>query len=234
MQAAATRALKYLPAESVIRTKVFPVVKPFHNSFVFDVDSDPAIFLYVDPSVSPASLENTVAHEMHHIGLSSLDKQYEQRVASLPPAANHVAKWKGAFGEGQAMLAAAGGPDADPVATGSEELKENWERGKHDVNRDLEKVGDFLLQVLNGSLQGGAIGQKGSEWFGLQGPWYTVGYKMAVMVEKLRPRRAHRSPARRAISAGSLQCRSARDERAPSARAIRHCGQPEAPCALAS
>ena len=82
------------------------------------------------------------------------------------------------------MLAAAGGPDSDPVATSSQELKDNWTKGMHDFNEDLRKVSDFFLEVLNGNLQGDAIGQKGSEFFGLQGPWYTVGYKMAVIVER--------------------------------------------------
>lgn len=124
LQEAATRVLEYLPAESVIRTKVFPVIKPLHNSSVFDLDTDPVIFLYVDPSVSRASFENTVAHDMHHIGLSSIDKRYEQKVAPLPPAGNRVARWMGAFGEGEAMLAAAGAPHADPVATASHEVRE--------------------------------------------------------------------------------------------------------------
>jgi hypothetical protein len=184
LRGAAMRALQYLPAESVIRTKVFPLIKPLHNSFVFDMETDPAIFLYLDPSVSAAAFENTVAHEMHHIGLSSIDKLYEQKIASLPPTANRVARWMGAFGEGEAMLAAAGGPDVDPVATASQELKDNWTKGMRDFNEDLRKVSDFFLQVLNGNLQGDAIGQKGSEFFGLQGPWYTVGYKMAVIVER--------------------------------------------------
>ena len=127
---------------------------------------------------------------MHHIGLSSIDKQYEQKVASLPPAANRVALWMGAFGEGQAMLAAAGGPDIDPVATASQEEKDNWARGKREFNEDLGNVSEFFLQVLNGKLQGEAVDQKGSEFFGLQGPWYTVGYKMAMIVEKRYGRRA--------------------------------------------
>jgi hypothetical protein len=184
LRAAATRVLQYLPAESVIRTKVFPLIKPFHNSFVFDMDTDPAIFLYIDPSESSASFENTVAHEMHHIGLSSIDKQYEQKIASLPLAASRVAKLMGLFGEGEAMLAAAGGPDADPVSTETQEIKDNWARGKREFNADLGKVSDFFLQVLDGKLQGDAISQKAFEFFGLQGPWYTVGYKMAVIVEK--------------------------------------------------
>lgn len=45
LQEAATRVPEYLPAECVIRTKVFPVIKPLHNSFVFDLDVDPGIFL---------------------------------------------------------------------------------------------------------------------------------------------------------------------------------------------
>lgn len=184
LPAAAARVLHYLPAESVIHAKVFPLIKPLINSFVFDMDSDPAIFLYIEPDTSPASFEITVAHEMHHIGLSSVDKQYEEKIALLPPAARRVAQWMGAFGEGEAMLAAAGGPDVDPVATESQEIKDNWARGKREFNADLGKVSDFFLQVLDGKLQGEAIGQKGSEFFGLQGPWYTVGHRMAVIVEK--------------------------------------------------
>jgi putative zinc-dependent peptidase DUF5700 len=184
LRAAATRVLQYLPAESVIRTKVFPLIKPLDNSFVFDMDTDPAIFLYIDPSESPASFENDVAHEMHHIGLSSIDKLYEQKIAPLPLAASRVAKLMGLFGEGEAMLAATGGPDADPVSTETQEIKDNWARGKREFNTDLGKVSDFFLQVLDGKLQGDAISQKAFEFFGLQGPWYTVGYKMAVIVER--------------------------------------------------
>jgi len=184
LQAAGRRVLPYLPSEAVIRTKVFPVIKPMHNSFVFEADTDPAIFLYLDPAVSLASFENTVAHEMHHIGLGSTDKAYEQKLASLPAAARQVALWMGAFGEGEAMLAAAGGPDVDPVASSREELKQNWARGKREFNENLTKVNDFFLQVLNGKLQGEAVDQRAFEFFGLQGPWYTVGYQMAVIVEK--------------------------------------------------
>ena len=184
LRAAATRMLQYLPPESEIRTKVFPLIKPLENDFVFDMDTDPAIFLYIDPSESAASFEHDVAHEMHHIGLSSVDKQYEQKIASLPHTAKRTAELMGLFGEGEAMLAAAGGPDVDPVATESQEIKDYWVRGKRDFNSDLTKVSDFFLQVLNGKLQDEAIGEKASEFFGLQGPWYTVGYKMAVMVER--------------------------------------------------
>ena len=40
------------------------------------------------------------------------------------------------------------------------------------------------MQVLNGKLEGEAVERRASEFFGLQGPWYTVGYRMAVIVER--------------------------------------------------
>jgi hypothetical protein len=184
LAAYANRILPYLPPDSVIRTKVYPVIKPKHNSFVFEVDTDPAIFLYLEPGKSPESFANTVAHEMHHIGLNSIDKQYNGIIASLPEPARTVAEWMGAFGEGEAVLAAAGGPESNPVATGTPELKANWERGQRDFNQDLQLVNVFFLDVLNGKLKGDAIDEKGFTFYGLQGPWYTVGYHMAVMVEK--------------------------------------------------
>jgi Putative zinc dependent peptidase (DUF5700) len=101
LRAAAGRVLLYLPAEATIRTKVFPVIKPLHNSFMLEAGNDPAIFLYLDPAVSPEAFLNTVAHEMHHIGLSSTDHAYEQQLASLGPAAQRAALWMGAFGEGK-------------------------------------------------------------------------------------------------------------------------------------
>ena len=49
---AAKLALAYLPKDANVRAKIYPVIKPRENSFVFDVDTDPAIFLYLDPAVS--------------------------------------------------------------------------------------------------------------------------------------------------------------------------------------
>ena len=68
---AARRALAYLPKEARIKAKIYPVIKPKDNSFVFDVKTDPAIFLYLDPAVSREQFENTLAHELHHIGYGS-------------------------------------------------------------------------------------------------------------------------------------------------------------------
>ncbi|HAR37078.1 MAG TPA: hypothetical protein DCR87_09335, partial [Acidobacteria bacterium] len=71
MKAAAVRALAYLPAGTMIRAKIYPVIKPKTNSFVFELETDPAIFLYLNPEMNATQLENTVAHELHHIGLAA-------------------------------------------------------------------------------------------------------------------------------------------------------------------
>jgi hypothetical protein len=108
---AARLALAYLPKDSRIRAKIYPVIKPRENSFVFDVRNDPAIFLYLDPGVSREKFENTLAHELHHIGYGSgcPSKQTSEEIAKLQPSARTVVEMISAFGEGFAMLAAAGG-----------------------------------------------------------------------------------------------------------------------------
>jgi hypothetical protein len=179
------RILDYLPSEARIRAKVFPVIKPRRNSFVYDLGTDPTIFLYLDPDVTEAQFENTVAHEMHHIGLASISDQTRKIEDSLPPRVGMAVEWVGAFGEGLAMLAAAGGPDIHPHAVSPPETRARWDKDMANFNSDLKDVERFLFDVVEGRLQTDKeVAEKGSSFLGVQGPWYTVGYKMAVLVEK--------------------------------------------------
>ena len=181
----AEQVLAYLPADAFLHAKVYPVIKPGRNSFVWELSSDPTIFLYLDPEVSREKFENTVAHELHHIGLGSVGPIYDRKIAALPEPAHTVADWMGAFGEGMAMLAAAGGPDVDPHAASSAKEHARWEHDMGEFNDNLRAVNGFFLDILNGKFANGdAVEEKGGSFFGTQGPWYTVGYKMSVMVEK--------------------------------------------------
>jgi len=185
MNELAERDLQYLPPSAVIRAKVYPIIKPGINSFVWEASSNPAIFLYLDPEVSRAKFENTVAHELHHIGFASVESGYDKKIAALPARARAAAEEMGAFGEGFAMLAAAGGPDVDPHAASSAKEHARWQHDMANFNADLQSVNAFFLDVLNGKFPNqDAIDEKATSFFGVQGPWYTVGYKMAVMVEK--------------------------------------------------
>lgn len=185
MKAAARRTLAYLPASATVRTKVFPLIKPKLNSFVFDLDTDPAIFLYLDPTISKQAFASTVSHEMHHIGLSSIDKIYAATIASLPSAPKMAAEAMGAFGEGEAVLAAAGGPDVPPDQYEAVDVRQNWARGMQAFNQDLRTLNQFFLDVAQAKLTEDAANQKAMSFLGdIQGPWYTVGYKMASIVEK--------------------------------------------------
>jgi len=143
----AARALAYLPGDAVIYAKVFPVVKPKTNSFVFEVSSDPTIFLYLDPGLNRAQFENTVAHELHHIGYASIDARVEAKLKDLPPDEHAAVEWAGAFGEGFAMLAAAGGPDVHPHAVSKPEDRARWDHDMANFNQDLKPVEKFLLDV---------------------------------------------------------------------------------------
>lgn len=185
LAASAQRALAYLPEQAVIRAKVFPEIKPKTNSFVFDTATDPAIFLYLDPEQSAAKFENTVAHELHHIGYSSVAPLARTRQNNLPPNLKPAVDWMGAFGEGFAMLAAAGGPDVDPHAASSPEEHARWDHDLANFNSDLGALQQFFLDIISGRLSAQDANEKASTFYGdAQGAWYTVGYKMSVIVEK--------------------------------------------------
>jgi hypothetical protein len=183
---AARRALAYLPDRAIIAAKIYPVIKPKKNSFVFELDSDPAIFLYLDPTLSQERFINTLAHELHHIGFSSIERVLRETPdwQNLSNAHQDALEWVTAFGEGLAMLAAAGGPEVHPHALSPEEDRRRWEADLDNFNQDLPRLDKFLTDVLSGTLHGEAAMKAGYEFFGVQGPWYTVGWQMAVLIEK--------------------------------------------------
>ena len=187
LSAASARALAYLPAGTQIRAKVYPVIKPKTNSFVFELQTDPAIFLYLDPEVSAAKFENTVAHELHHVGQAAacLPVYEGEEIKKKPAEIRTVLEWIGAFGEGVAMLAAAGGPGVHPHAVSPASDRERWDKDIVNFNTDLKKVEGFFLDMLDGRLkEEEAIREVAFSFFGIQGPWYTVGWKMAVLIEE--------------------------------------------------
>ncbi len=182
---AARLALAYLPKQARIRAKIYPVIKPRTNSFVFDVTTNPAIFLYLDPAASKEKFENNLAHEFHHIGYSSCcpSKQTSEEIAKLPQLTQGTVKMIGAFGEGFAMLAAAGGPSVHPHAVSNSDERARWDKAVANFNDDLKKVETFFLDVLENRLTEDQRTKTYFSFFGIQGPWYTVGWKMAVVIE---------------------------------------------------
>ena len=182
----AQMALAYLPKNAYIRAKIYPVIKPKDNSFVFEVGENPAIFLYLDSKVDKAEFENTVAHELHHIGYgtSCPSPEADAEIKKLSPEMQEVVRWIGAFGEGFAMLAAAGGPDIHPHTTGLAEDKARWDHDVANFNDDLCKVERFFLDLSAGKLTKDQEMETASSFFGTQGPWYTVGWQMSVVIEK--------------------------------------------------
>jgi hypothetical protein len=188
---AANVALAYLPKQARLQAKIYPVIKPRENSFVFELDSDPAIFLYLDPTMKKDKFENYLAHELHHVGYGTAcpTPHTSEAIAQLPPNARTVIKYIGAFGEGFAMLAAAGGPDVHPHATSDAANRARWDRDVANFDQDFRKVEKFFLDVLAGDLTEAQIGETVSTFFGEQGAWYTVGWKMCVLIEKTFGRR---------------------------------------------
>jgi hypothetical protein len=180
---AAEKALAYLPPGTRIRVRVHLLIKPETNSFVFQPASDPAIMLYLDPSRSRAQLENTVAHELHHIGYASACRSSPDAGADSPVST--VRQWLGALGEGIAMLAAAGGPKIHPHATSPREDRARWDRDLANAPADLRRVEKFLLDVVDRRVvDPDSISRVAMGFFGVQGPWYTLGWLMGATVER--------------------------------------------------
>jgi hypothetical protein len=168
------------------------VIKPRDNSFVFDLDTDPAIFLYLDPEVTQAEFENTLAHELHHIGFGTVcpTTQTKDELSRLPKNRQPVLTYTRAFGEGFAMLAAAGGSDAHPHAASKQPERARWDRDVAHFDADLRRVERFFLDVLANRLSEEQIGAAVAPFYGEQGAWYTVGWKMGVVIEKTLGRQA--------------------------------------------
>ncbi|MDP4176154.1 MAG: DUF5700 domain-containing putative Zn-dependent protease [Bacteroidota bacterium] len=187
LNAMAKRALKYLPEGASIKAKIYPVIKPRTNSFVFEMDKDPAIFLFIDPSKTKDKFENTVTHELHHIGYAlSCESSEMAKDSLLNENARITVNWIGAFGEGFAMLAAAGSPDIHPHTFSSQEDRKRWDKDVSNFNNDLKDLEKFFLDILDKKLTKEEIEEKGFSFMGTtQGPWYTVGYKMSVVIEKI-------------------------------------------------
>jgi hypothetical protein len=187
----ARKASNYLPADASIRAKIYPVIKPRDNSFVFEVKENPAIFLYLDPSVTKAQFENTLAHELHHIGFGTACPKAatDEELKLLPEEKQTVFRWVGAFGEGLAMLAAAGGADTHPHKFSKPEDRARWDADVKNFDSNLREVEAFFDDVLAKRLTGAPVSEKAFTFFGTQGAWYTVGWKMSVVIEKTFGRR---------------------------------------------
>jgi hypothetical protein len=186
MAAIGKHDLEWLPAGATIRARVFPEIKPRQNSFVWKAapSDPPTIFLAVQKQ-SRDSFENTVAHELHHIGLDSLEARQEALQAGLPAQVKLAMKWMGAFGEGEAMLAAAGSDERHPHWEDDAVARARWDSEMMHFNADLNSVQDLLLDILNGKLTTDAeIQKRAAPFWGYQGAWYTVGYEMAALVDK--------------------------------------------------
>lgn len=185
-RAAAAAARVYLPRGARLRGTIYPSIKPRQNSFVFELTTHPAIFFYMNPDERQAVSENTLAHELHHVGFAAACQGgVETKQARYPEATRHVIDMVGSFSEGLAMVAAAGGPDVHPHAGSPSEIRAGWDRDVATFDQDVRKVEALFLDVLEGRLTDEAeIQKRHMDFFGFQGPWYTVGWRMAVTIEQ--------------------------------------------------
>jgi hypothetical protein len=89
------------------------------------------------------------------------------------------------FGEGLAMLAAAGGPAVHPHAASDSADRNRWDRDIADISTAFRTLEGFFLDVLDGRVtRSDSVVSRAVTFYGVQGPWYTVGWTMASVVER--------------------------------------------------
>lgn len=182
---AAARVFAYLPAGTELRARIYPVVKPLTNSFVWDLQRNPAIFFYLNPEEATAKSENTLAHELHHVGVASACRGRND----IGGTAGAARRWMSGFAEGLAVLAAAGGADVHPHAASTPAERAVWERDVARWKEDFVEVERFLLDVARGRAgDDAAVARRGMRFINAdsipQGAFYTVGWKMGAMIER--------------------------------------------------
>ena len=74
-------------------------------------------------------------------------------------------------------------PDVHPHKFSPAKDRERWDRDIGNFNSDLQQADQFFRDTLNGRLNDEERNKRFLSFFGLQGPWYTVGWKMAVLIE---------------------------------------------------
>lgn len=184
VSSAARQALAYLPSGARIVARLYPEIKPHTNSFVFSPDSIPGIFLYVDPATTPKEFQNTLTHELHHIGLNSVCPSEPD--TSLKEPVRTLVYRMGGFGEGFAMLAAAGSPDSNAHYESDSASRNQWNRDVANHEANLRLLETFFLDVVEGRVTSpDSVNALAGQFYGGQGPWYTVGWKMSVTIEKV-------------------------------------------------
>lgn len=181
----ARRSLSYLPSGAKLRATIYPLIKPLKNSFVWDVEKNPAIMLYMDPAKSATEIQVTAAHELHHIGYSAScpSAEFKQWLARQDEKHQTAYYWLPALGEGFAVLCQTGGPSPNPYQSFDKETSDAWVEHYAKVKDSFPEVEQFFADVLNGKLDKEKAQEKAVSFYGMLGPWYTVGYFVATTIE---------------------------------------------------
>lgn len=181
-------ALAYLPAGTTITANVHLLIAPPPSAYVSrGLNGTPAVVVNLQSDRSAAKIENLIAHELFHIGYSAILKSITRDIAvdtSLPSNYLSVILEIASLSEGMATLAAAGAPDNHPHHASTPEGRKRWDVNMQSFDSHFNAIDRFFLDMIGGGLTQDEIVEMDSSFHGYLGPWYTVGWKVSVTIEK--------------------------------------------------
>lgn len=182
LQACAGRALKYLPVNATIFTTVHLVVLPQPNYFIYCTKTTSAVFISLSVGLPLDDIENILVHELHHIGFLSIELQ-NNYYSGFATSHMYALRLLGYFREGIALLAAAGSAHNHPIPSSNPDLRLLWDNSINDSINAHKKIEDIFNEIFKGNITHEELDAKSLSFCHILGPWYTLGWLMAVTVE---------------------------------------------------
>ena len=166
-------ARRYLPPEAALDTTVFIVLDGMSGGFVYQGQVAFDLLQMRDAQ----SFTQTLAHELHHIGVEHLWREQIEN-AGLPPARRLALEFVAILlGEGSATCLISG-PPAEPEGV------EQWQGHMAHLDELFARAEDLLRRTLAGEIDEAAFGTLVPSFLqGYMGEAYAIGY---VVVERLR------------------------------------------------
>lgn len=177
---------QFRPRVFVTHARIVPIIAPKQRSFVVQTAQGPVVFIPLDIETARQHLEKTVASRaIFEAEVASMRDKSDEEITRLPWAEGTVSDLTKNFDGGLALLASISKVETHPYWAYTLEEREHWNRRVGEFDQDLKKLDAMFAGILSGQLRNQQqINDLAENYATEMGAWQTVGYSMAVMIER--------------------------------------------------